>query len=90
MTHELSIAPEVFEPVNLGLQRALLHSDENVESGDTLRLNEYEPETGRFSGRWLLVRITHVGLNSMLSIALVSSGVASPYFLNVRGAKYAA
>lgn len=98
MTHEIPLRTETFEAINLELQRALFRSDdETVECGDVIKLCEHNDETGKFSGRWMTVRVTHAQRMTVvgrlprqmvvLSLDVVGKGVEASYFLDTRGAK---
>jgi len=101
MKHVLSIRENHYEEIQLGFKRALYRADaEAVESGDLVRLNEYNEESGIYTGRWLQVRVTHVehinhiDLNrrfvckQIVSLERQSSGVGDAYVVTVEGTKH--
>ncbi len=65
MTHELKTWPKSFEAMWAGLKRyELRRNDRPFDLMDTLRLREWDPDTGKYSGRQILaevVYITHAG-----------------------------
>lgn len=91
MHHVITLRPERFEPLNLTLQRALLHNGLDVEPSDMVRVQEHDPLTGVFTGRWLLANVTHVqhvnNRVSMLSLDIVNRGAEDPYVVDTVGRK---
>lgn len=80
MTHDLMLAPTLFDPVFLGLKRAVMLTDDdpNVETGDHLVLQEYLPVRGQFTGRWVravasFVEIDRAG-RRLVSVQAVARG----------------
>jgi hypothetical protein len=73
-THKLKSWPEFFEPVLQGSKRfELRRNDRDFQIGDTLILQEYEPNTNSYTGRELPMRIVYImrGLGSVGTIAPV-------------------
>lgn len=61
MTHELKTWPKAFEAMWLGLKRyELRKGDRPFGLGDTLRLKEWDPDTGQYSGREILAEVTYI------------------------------
>lgn len=63
MEHALKTWPDHFAAVKAGDKRAELRADDRqppFAAGDNLVLQEFEPGRGLYTGRTLLVRITHV------------------------------
>jgi len=94
VTHDIALPAESFEALNLGLQRAVFQHGSEAEVGDGLRLSEYDPESGRYSGRWLHAKVTHVAYLDaslvLISVQRVRQGSGQPYVLDVRGSRVAA
>lgn len=73
--HELKTHPEPFELVHCGLKGAEFRlNDRDYETGDHLRLREYEPEAGRYTGRevYALVTCVTVGYGIPAGYAMLS------------------
>ncbi len=72
--HELKCWPEFFEPAWRGLKRAEFRRDDRgYRTGDRLRLREWRPVvlgvgTGSYTGRELLVLVTHCASDSRTGI----------------------
>lgn len=61
MLHELKTWPYYFEAVLAGVKRfELRRADRDFQSGDTLRLKEWHPESKRYSGREVDALVTFV------------------------------
>jgi ASC-1-like (ASCH) protein len=61
MTHDLKIWPDYFAAVKSGMKTAELREDDrSFRVGDTLCLNEWDPVTLQFSGRFIHAKITYV------------------------------
>ena len=59
--HELKSWPDFFEPVMSGRKTfELRKNDRHFNVGDTIRLQEFDDRTGKFTGRELRKRITYV------------------------------
>lgn len=55
------IVPQYFEAVVSGKKKAELRlNDFNIEEGDTLVLEEWNPETKEYTGRKIEKKVTHV------------------------------
>ncbi|PIT58365.1 DUF3850 domain-containing protein [Snodgrassella alvi] len=84
MIHRLKILPEYFEAVKQKVKRAEFRkNDRDFKVGDLLLLEEYDKTNNQYTGRFILVRITHVTDLAdwaagyvMLSIDNLSSGKA--------------
>lgn len=60
-THELKTWPEMFQPVLDGTKNAdFRRDDRGFQVGDRLELREYVPETNKYTGRLIHLRITHI------------------------------
>jgi hypothetical protein len=60
MTHVLKSWPAAFEALWEGEMVAQYRRDEGFRTGDTVRLNEYDPAADRLTGRWITALITDV------------------------------
>ena len=61
MTHELKTWPEYFEKIlNNEKNFEVRANDRNFKQGDILRLNEYDPEQGDYTGRCILRKVCFV------------------------------
>lgn len=61
ITHDLEAWPVPYADVCRGVKRAELRKDDrDFRIGDYLRLREFDPVKGEYSGRWLMHRITHI------------------------------
>ncbi len=61
MTHELKIQPQYFKDVMLGLKRfEIRFNDRNYQVGDTLILNEFNPNTKRYTGEQVTRKIDYI------------------------------
>jgi Domain of unknown function (DUF3850) len=60
--HRVKSWPHLFEATALGVKTHELRrvNDRDYRVGDTLRLQEFDPVTQRYSGRELTVRITYI------------------------------
>ena len=60
-THELKIWPSEFNAVKYDFKTAeFREEDREFEIGDDLLLQEYEPDKQEYTGRTVLVGITHI------------------------------
>lgn len=61
-THDLKIWPRFFSDVLSGIKTWEVRkvTDRNYQAGDLLRLREWDPGTGAYTGRELTVRVTYV------------------------------
>lgn len=61
MTHELKTVQPYFEKI-WGAEKTfeVRENDRDFQSGDVVRLKEYDPETDTYSGREVRVRISYV------------------------------
>lgn len=61
-THELKCWPESFEAIYVGAKTADLRNDDDrvFEVGDWILLREWEPQTQLYTGRHVVVEVTHV------------------------------
>lgn len=58
-THNLKTWPEYFAAMKLGIKKFELRvNDRNFKVGDILRLEEWHPDVGEYTGRSMLVRVT--------------------------------
>jgi ASC-1-like (ASCH) protein len=61
MTHTLKTWPEYFQAIKAGKKKfELRKNDRNFQTGDRLVLNEYEPETNKYSGDKLVVTAGYI------------------------------
>jgi hypothetical protein len=61
MRHELKTWPELFEPVRRGTKKADFRKDDrDFQVRDELLMREWNPETREYTGRSILVEVTHV------------------------------
>ena len=61
MLHELKTWPEYFEEVKSGKKRFELRKDDRgFKVGHHLMLMEYEPKSGAYTGRSLLVKVMYL------------------------------
>jgi ParB family transcriptional regulator, chromosome partitioning protein len=59
--HELKTWPDLWWAVAEGRKTAEWRkNDRDYRLGDVLRLREYDPESGRYTGAWLDVIVTHL------------------------------
>lgn len=59
--HDLKIWPDYFDDVAAGRKRAELRkNDRNFQVGDLCNLREFDPVTGKYTGRGVTASITHV------------------------------
>ena len=59
--HRLKTWPEVFEATAAGLKTAEFRiNDRNFQVGDSLMLQEYNPETCEYTGNHITMRINHI------------------------------
>jgi len=59
--HELKTWPSGFNAIAAGLKRYELRKDDRgFEVGDRLKLQEYDPQRGRYTRRWLMARVTYI------------------------------
>lgn len=59
--HELKTWPGVFSAIKRGDKRfEYRYNDRGFHVGDRLRLREYNPATGEYTGRELRVRVTYI------------------------------
>ena len=60
-THELKSWPEFFEPLSTGEKTFdLRRNDRRYQVGDILHIREWEPNTERYSGREINLKVCHV------------------------------
>jgi ASC-1-like (ASCH) protein len=78
MTHELKIHPEYYKDVLLGLKKVEIRlNDRNYQENDTLLLNEYNPNTRKYSGSQVTRKVDYIirdvlGLNPNYVIMQIS------------------
>lgn len=61
MIHSIKIYPQYYKDVMLGLKKfEIRKNDRNYQERDILFLNEYDPETKKFTGNSVKIRITYV------------------------------
>lgn len=61
MTHELKIYPEHYKEVLLGLKKVEVRlNDRNYQENDTLLLNEYNPNTRKYSGSQVTRKVDYI------------------------------
>ncbi|MCE5270783.1 DUF3850 domain-containing protein [bacterium] len=59
--HELKCWPEFFEEIRDGRKTCDLRKDDrHYRVGDNLLLQEWSPEIEKFTGRQLIVQVTHI------------------------------
>jgi hypothetical protein len=59
--HKLKTHPDPFKHVQSGAKTAEFRlNDRNFQVGDVLRLEEYDPETKKYTGFWSYQLITHI------------------------------
>ena len=60
-THELKTWPEFFQPVIDGIKTFEIRKDDrDFQEGHIVRLMEWEPETGKYTGRSAEFRIKYI------------------------------
>lgn len=60
MTHKLKIWPEFFEAILDGTKRFEIRKDDRgFAVGDILHLEEWNPESKSYTGRWCKVEVTY-------------------------------
>lgn len=60
-THHLKIWPQYFERVAIGQKPwELRMNDRDFQVGDTLYLEEYDPESKTFTDRWIKRRVEYI------------------------------
>ena len=61
MEHTLKTWPVFFADVETGANNfEIRKNDRNFQVGDFLRLEEFEPLTGKYSGDWIKVQINYI------------------------------
>lgn len=90
MHHAIPLPPNRFEPLILGLQRALAVIGWRYEVDTQLRIEEYDAATGVFSGRWADVRVVHVAKLegfplTLVSVEVIRMGADPSYVLDLAG-----
>ena len=61
VVHDLKTWPEYFSAMRLGIKKFELRAnDRNFKIGDILKLEEWSPDTGKYTGRFMLVRVTYL------------------------------
>jgi ASC-1-like (ASCH) protein len=61
MTHDLKIWPEYFDPLKDGRKRCeVRNNDRGFAVGDKLLLREWLPLSETYTGRKLVMRVTHI------------------------------
>jgi hypothetical protein len=56
--HELKTWPVYFDQLKRGLKRfEYRRNDRDFQVGDVLQLEEWDPETGEYTGRWMALRV---------------------------------
>lgn len=64
MVHELKIHPEYYKDVLLGLKKVeIRYNDRDFKEGDTLVLNEWNPETEKYTGCQVKRKVSNVYKN---------------------------
>lgn len=64
MTHELKIIPKYFKDVFLDLKKFEIRlNDRNYQEGDILILNEWNPETQKYTGKTVARKVFNVYSN---------------------------
>lgn len=59
--HDLKVWPEYFGPLERGEKTAeLRYNDRGFAVGDVLRLREYDPQSGEYTGREIRRTVTHI------------------------------
>lgn len=62
--HKIKIWPNYFEAVLSGDKKHEIRiNDRDYQVGDILKMNEVDPESGQYSGRYLSVRVTYTSVN---------------------------
>lgn len=61
-THHLKIWPQFFVAIDVGAKRyeIRMNEDRDFQVGDWLHLQEYDPESGQYTGRELMRRVTYM------------------------------
>ncbi len=80
LVHELKCWPQFFSAIAAGLKRHDLRraSDRQFRVGDRMRLREFNPERGQYTGREQVVEITFI--TSADQPCALSEGVLHPEF----------
>lgn len=61
MEHDIKIWPEYFDPVATGVKRFELRKDDRGYAvGDILKQREWDPNTEKYSGRWLRAKVLYI------------------------------
>lgn len=61
MTHELKIHPQYFKDVLLNLKKfEIRKNDRNYQEGDVLILNEFNPETQKYTGNQVKRKVFYI------------------------------
>ncbi|MBU0978093.1 MAG: DUF3850 domain-containing protein [Nanoarchaeota archaeon] len=61
MIHYLKVWPEYFQPLWIGTKEfEIRQNDRDFQVGDTLLLKEWNPKTGKYTGREFPKRITYI------------------------------
>jgi hypothetical protein len=79
MLHEMKSWPWFFEEFLSGNKlHDMRKNDRNYEVGDKVMLQEFDPRTGKYSGRELLTKITYI-TNNLTPCALSSNALAKDH-----------
>lgn len=79
MHHEVKSWVHLFKPILDGRKTYdLRKNDRNYRVGDTVRLMEYDPEAGRFTGMGCLVEVTYI-TNDVTPCAVSSAVLPHEY-----------
>lgn len=80
VTHVVKSWPWLFEPMRLEAKKCDIRNkrERHYKIGDFMRLQEFDPRFGKYTGRELLVKITHM-IDNNTPCALSSSCLADDY-----------
>jgi ASC-1-like (ASCH) protein len=68
MVHELKLDPQYFDAIDSNRKTFEIRlNDRDYKIGDTLRLNEWDEQTG-YSGRWLKREVTYILRGGLLGL----------------------
>jgi hypothetical protein len=80
-THELKSWTLFFKDIESGIRTSDIrcHVDRRFRVGDDLLLKEWDPVTGKYTGRWMTVEVTYIQVNKSNPCAISEQALHPDY-----------